>query len=91
MSQATQTSTGSGDNIARDKIQMNGNVFVIGGLDYTPNVSTPTGTIEHLQFALEQNRSSVDDDVVQLRRLVAQGYLLDNLLLLTFSSPLSYS
>jgi hypothetical protein len=78
MAQTSQSSTGSGDNIARDKIEMNGNVFVIGGVNYTPNISTPTGTIEHLQQALHQNRESVDEDIARLRQLVSRGYLLDN-------------
>jgi hypothetical protein len=77
--QSTLISTGSGDNIIRDKIVMSGNgTFVIGDVNFTPSVSNPEGNVKHLQRSLEQNRETVNADLAKLRKLISEGYLLDN-------------
>lgn len=57
-----------------------GNQFKINGSVYNIDISAPQhGTsVENLQFALEQNRNSVQEDLNNLIELIGNDYLLDN-------------
>jgi hypothetical protein len=74
------TSNNSTINAGNNVEMVGGSQFKINGSVYNIDISAPQhGTsIENLQFALEQNRISVQEDLDNLIELIGNGYLLDN-------------